>query len=385
MINLFKPFIPDSVDKPLLEVLHGGYITQGPKVDEFEKLFGLYVENPYVVAVNSGTSALTLALRLAGVKRGSEVITTPMTCSATNLPILSLGGVPVFADIDPQTGLIDPASVEQRITKKTKAIMCVDWGGMPCDLDKLQKIARKHKIKLIEDAAHAIGAEYKGKKVGSIADFTCFSLQAIKHITTVDGGILAVKDKETCDQAKLLRWFGINRQTNSKDTRIDEDIVDWGYKFHMNDVAATIGIEQMSYVENIVAAHRANALYYHRSLPKEITLPVNEKNKQSSYWLYTLVFPNKVMRDKFKDYMTENGIQVSQVHKRNDKYTVFKPYAYEYYAELGKDVPLYSLVNTTAFNNTMICIPVNWSLTTSDLGKIVKLTNRFVDEYRGWL
>lgn len=385
MINLFKPFIPDSVDKPLLEVLHGGYITQGPKVDEFEKLFGLYVENPYVVAVNSGTSALTLALRLAGVKRGSEVITTPMTCSATNLPILSLGGVPVFADIDPQTGLIDPASVEQRITKKTKAIMCVDWGGMPCDLDKLQKIARKHKIKLIEDAAHAIGAEYKGKKVGSIADFTCFSLQAIKHITTVDGGILAVKDKETCDQAKLLRWFGINRQTNSKDTRIDEDIVDWGYKFHMNDVAATIGIEQMSYVENIVAAHRANALYYHRSLPKEITLPVNEKNKQSSYWLYTLVFPNKVMRDKFKDYMTENGIQVSQVHKRNDKYTVFKPYAYEYYAELGKDVPLYSLVNTAAFNNTMICIPVNWSLTTSDLGKIVKLTNRFVDEYRGWL
>lgn len=377
--------MPESVDKPLLETLHSGYITQGPKVEEFEKLFGNYVDNPLAVSVNSGTSALTLALRLAGVKAGDEVVTTPMTCTATNLPILSLGATPIFADIDPVTGLIDPKSVAKRVTNKTRAVMCCDWGGMPCDLDALLKVTKKNKIKLIEDAAHAIGAEYKGKKVGSVADYTCFSLQAIKHITTVDGGFLTVKQIEDFDKAKLLRWFGINRDNTSKDSRIEEDIVDWGYKFHMNDVAATIGIEQMKHVRNVVAAHRSNAMYFNRSISKELRLPINEPYANSSYWLYTLVFPNKVIRDKYKDFMLDNGVQVSQVHKRNDKYTVFRKYVERPINDIGSDYPFYNLDNTAAFNNTMICIPVNWSLTASDLNKIVKLTNRFVDEYRGWL
>jgi perosamine synthetase len=372
MIKLFQPHMPAEVNGPLLDTLHSGYVTQGPRVDEFEKLWGEYIGNSYAVSVNSGTAALTLALRLAGVEKGSEVITTPMTCSATNLPILSLGGVPVFADIDPVSGLIDPESVAKLITPKTKAIMCVDWGGMPCDLDALTKIAHSNGLKLIEDAAHAIGAEYKGKKVGNYADFTCFSFQAIKHITTGDGGMLMVRKKEDYDQAKLLRWFGISRDSSSKDTRIEEDIKDWGYKFHMNDIAATIGIEQMKHIERVVATYRMNAYFYQRNLPEEIQAP-KDQNTKSSFWLYTLVFPNKVIRDLFKDYMIDKGVQVSQVHKRNDSYSVFKPYAKT------------SLFNTQTFNNTMACIPVHHALTGKDLVNITRIVNNFINEYRGYL
>jgi perosamine synthetase len=384
MIKLFQPYMPADVDAPLLDTLHSGYITQGEKVEEFERLWGEFIGNPLAVSVNSGTSALTLAMRLAGVGPGDEVITTPMTCSATNLPILSLGATPVFADIDAKTGLIDPQSVKRAITKKTKAIVCVDWGGMPCDLDALSDLARKHNLKLIEDAAHAIGAEYKGKKVGNQADFTCFSFQAIKHITTIDGGMVMLKDKADYDRAKLLRWFGISRDSNSKDTRIDEDIAEWGYKFHMNDVNATIGIAQMKHVAQVVAAYRANAHYYHRSLPAEITLP-KDTTTRSSYWLYTLVFPNKVMRDEFKDYMAEHKIQVSQVHRRNDGYSVFKPFVERYVPEYNKTITTTDLPNTRAFANTMVCIPVHWALETKDLTAISRIINNFVNEYRSYL
>lgn len=383
-IPLFKPFVPPEVDVPLLTTLHSGYITQGSKVEEFERLFGEYVGNLNAVAVNSGTSALTLALRIAGVNRGDKVITTPMTCSATNLPILSLGAIPVFADVDPMTGLIDTKSVERLITKDVKAIMCCDWGGAPCDIPALMKIAKKHNIKVIEDAAHALGAYIDDEMVGSIADFTCFSFQAIKHITTVDGGMLTCLGNLDMERAKLLRWFGINRDSDSKDTRIDEDILDWGYKFHMNDVTATMGIEQMKLVKSVISAHRANAYYYDRCLPKELRT-ASSKVGTSSHWLYTIVLPNKVARDKFKDYMLDAGIQVSQVHRRNDKYSVFKPYAEQFISDLGKYVPFNDLSGTTAFSNTMICIPVHAQLTRKELEYITKTINRFVDEYRGWM
>lgn len=370
MINLFKVHAPADLDAPLLATLHSGYITQGQRVEEFEKAFGDYIGNPLVVSLNSCTSALTLALKLANVKRNDEVITTPMTCSATNLPILQFGAKPVFADIDPDTGLIDPSSVEKLITPKTKAIMCCDWGGTPCDLDELRRIADSHKLVLIEDAAHAMGAEYKGRKVGSIADFTCFSLQAIKHITTGDGGMLACRKTKDYERARLLRWFGIKREADSPDSRISEDIKDPGYKFHMNDLSATLGIEQMKHVERIVASYRANALYYNRTLPAQfLKLPTH--NNKSSYWVYTVILPNKVARDKFVEYMNDKGIQVSQVHRRNDDYTVFKPYK--------RDLP-----GVTKFSRTMVCLPCHWALTAEDVALVVKHVNRFLEEFRQW-
>lgn len=366
MIPLFKVHTPQAIDEPLIATLHSGYITQGPKVDEFEERVARFLDTPNVVALNSGTSALTLALRLAGVGPGDEVITTAMTCTATNLPVLSLGGKLVFADVDPVSGNISAESIEKLITKNTKALLFVDWGGMPADLDEIVSIARAHDIKVVEDAAHAFGAEYKGKKVGQIADFTCFSLQAIKHITTGDGGILTCKDPADAERAKVLRWFGIDRSNDSLDSRIDQDIVEWGYKFHMNDLNATIGIVQMDYIEQILRKHRNNARVYDNLLDKYFVRQTQGDDRVSAYWLYTLLLPSKEDRDAFKEFMTEREIQVSQVHKRNDEYTVFKPFLDDRKLD-GLDY----------FADRMICIPVHWGLSLMELDRVAGVCNEF--------
>ena len=368
-IPLFKPFVSHDIDKPLLETLHSGYITEGQKVKDFEAAFSAQVDNPYVVAVNSGTSALTLALRLAGVGSGDEVVTTAMTCTATNLPILSLGAIPVFADVDPDTGLIDPYDVALKVTEKTKAIMVCDWGGSACDLDALMATAKRHGIKVIEDSAHALGAYYNHHPVGSVADYTCFSLQAIKHITTVDGGFLTVKNEEDYKRAKKLRWFGIDREGNGLDSRINQDIEEWGYKFHMNDVTATIGLAQLPHLPDVAATHRRHAAIYNELLSPDFKRDFTDG---SSFWLFTIQLPSKLLRNKFKEYMTKKDIGVNEVHRRNDEYKVFKPFATQ-------------LPNTTLFANRMVCIPVHAGLSDKDVEYVAKTANKFIAEFRQYL
>lgn len=366
MIQLFKVHTPAAIDKPLLETLHSGYITQGPKVEEFEGRVGAFFGTDHVVSLNSGTSALTLAMRLAGIGPDDEVISTAMTCTATNLPVLSLGGKLVFADVDPINGNISAESIQKLITKKTKAILFVDWGGMPADLEEIMSIARAHDLKVIEDAAHAFGAEYKGKKVGTIADFTCFSLQAIKHITTGDGGILTCKDPADYERAKVLRWFGIDRSKNGLDSRIDQDIEEYGYKFHMNDLNATIGIVQMDHVERILQAHRKNAQHYDQHLDKYFVRQNEGTDRKSAWWLYTILLPSQEERDAFKLWAEKHGVMVNQVHKPNNQYTVFK------------DVKHKGLDGMDYFANRMVCIPVHWGLSDSELDQITGMCNNFV-------
>lgn len=366
-INLFKVHIPPEVDKPLLDVLHSGYVGQGPKVEEFERLVAEKFNNPYVLTVNSGTSALQLALRLANCEKEDEVISTPMTCSATNEPILASGAKIVWADINPDNGLIDPSDIEKKVTPKTKAIMLVDWGGTPCDLDPIMEVAKKYNLKVIEDAAHAQLASYKGRKIGTVADFTCFSLQAIKHVTTVDGGLLFVKTEEDYKRGKLLRWYGIDREAPSKEFRGEVDIPEWGYKFHMNDVAATIGIVQMDHIDRIVNAHRFNAKYFDENLIDTYIKPKVNYEVESSYWLYTILLPSNELREKFKEFMANEDIVVSQVHWRNDHHSTFK--------KLAKSV---KLPGVDKFTERMICIPVHWGLTIYDRQRIVDACNRFI-------
>ena len=368
MIPLFKVHMPGAIDKPLLETLHSGYITQGPKVEEFEGRVAAFLGTDHVVALNSGTSALTLAMRLAGIGPGDEVISTAMTCTATNLPVLSLGGKLVFADVDPVNGNINAESIQKLISKKTKAILFVDWGGMPADLEEIMSIARAHDLKVIEDAAHAFGAEYMGQKVGTIADFTCFSLQAIKHITTGDGGLLTCKDPADYERAKVLRWFGIDRSKSGLDSRIDQDIEEYGYKFHMNDLNATIGIVQMDHVEKVLSAHRKNARFYERTLDKYFVRLVDTKDTRSAWWLYTLLLPTKSERDAFKAHAEKNGVMVNQVHRRNDEYTVFK------------DVPHKGLDGVDYFADRMICIPVHWGLSDTELDHVAGVCNEFAQK-----
>lgn len=363
-IPLFKVFMSKTLMPFLRKTLYSGFVTQGPRVDEFEAKLSEFLNHPYIATVNSGTSSLHLALDLAGVGPGDEVVTTPMTCTATNWPILAHGAKIVWADIDPTTGNIDPKSIKENITKKTKAIMIVDWGGYPCDIDAIKQYAPH--IPIIEDAAHAFGAMYKGRMVGQSADYTCFSFQAIKHVTTVDGGALAVKKKEDYEKAVLLRYFGIDRRKRSKDYRIEKDVYIWGYKFHMNDVAATIGLENLKHVEDILRRHRENAQFYMRELSglTKITLLSEEKDYLSSYWLFTMKVDNP---ETFSDFMKARNVMASQVHRRNDNHPVTRAFR--------KPLP-----GVDEFTKHMICIPVGWWVSKEDREYITSVIKAYEEQ-----
>jgi len=366
LIPLFKVFMDPEVEFKVPEVLRSGYITQGPKVKEFEEELRRFLGTP-ALTVNSATSALTLALRLSDVGVGDEVISTPMTCQATNVPIMAMGATPVWADINPRTGLIDPQSIKDRITSKTKAVMTVDWGGAPCDYDEIYKALAGTDIVVIEDAAHAFGSIYKREKVGSVADFTCFSFQAIKHLTTVDGGAMTAINQYNLERGRLLRWYGIDREANTKEFRGEIDVEEWGYKFHMNDVNATIGLSNIKNMPNILGRHWLNALVLETNLNKDVyTLTTPDYDHLSANWLFTVLLPNSEVREQFKAHMAKENIQVSQVHWRNDKMTTFKPFE--------RDLP-----GVDEFSSRMICVPVHWGV---DINRVVKAMNEFIPQ--GW-
>lgn len=362
-IPLFRVSMPETVMEPLREVLFSGYIGEGPRVAEFEQQLAPWFGSKNVLCLNNGTAAIHLALRLAGVGPDDEVISTPVTCVATNMPILACGARIVWADIDPLTGNIDPADIARKITSRTRAIMAVHWGGCPCDMEEISAIAAEHGLKVIEDACHAFGAQYRGAPIGSHSDFVCFSFQAIKEITTVDGGALVCRAAADRERGRLLRWYGIDRQQVRRDFRCEEDIREWGYKCHMNDVAATIGIEQLKYVSENLERTRLHAALYDealRNVRNVRTLEV-QSDRRSSYWLYTLRVAN---REAFIRHMDQRGIAVSQVHARNDTHTVFREYA----------VPL---PGVDAFTAEHICIPVGAWLSDEDVAKVVEAVREF--------
>jgi dTDP-4-amino-4,6-dideoxygalactose transaminase len=363
MIPAFKVHMPESVVGPLGDTILSGFIGEGPRVKEFEGRLGAYFGNPRVLTTNSCTSALQLALRLAGVGFGDEVITTAMTCTATNEPIMAAGARIVWGDIDPGTGNIDPKAIESKITKRTKAIIVVHWGGTPVDLDEVNAIASAHGIKVIEDAAHASGAEYKGKKIAQHSDYVCFSFQAIKHITTVDGGALFSKSEADYSRGKLLRWYGIDREQPRADFRCEADIAEWGYKFHMNDVAATIGLTQLPYLDGLVAQRRELARYYDRELAgvPGVRLCRWKGDRASAYWLYTMFVER---REAFMAAQKERNVMaVSQVHARNDKHTMFREF-------------IAPLPGVDAFTKEMICIPIGFWVGQAEREQIVDAIKR---------
>ena len=362
-IPLFKVFMPKSVLAPIREVLYSGYIGEGPVSLDFEDRLAARFKNKNVLSLNNGTAALQLALRLANVGHGDDVVSTAMTCTATNEPIMALGANIVWADINPLTGNICPKSVDKVITKKTKAIMCVHWGGYPCDMDELNAIAKKHGVKVIEDACHAFGAMYRKKPIGSVSDFACFSFQAIKHMTTIDGGALTCRSKADCERGRLLRWYGIDRKQKRKDFRCENDIIEYGYKFHMNDVTAAIGVEQLKYVDETLRKHRANAAAFDDAFAdlKNVRPLAYSKDRLSSYWLYTI---RAKKRFEFMRHMADSGVTVSQVHARNDSHTAFKPFRT-------------SLPGVDEFVNEQVSIPVGWWLAKKDVRRIIDAVRKF--------
>ena len=279
-------------------------------------------------------------------------------CTATNMPIMMQGADIIWADIKKDFN-IDPKSIEESITEKTKAIIVVHWGGYPCDMDEIADIGSIYDIPIIEDCAHAYMSIYKNHLIGDCyySDYAMFSFQAIKHLTTVDGGALCCKDKQKHEKGKLLRWYGIDRESPRTDFRCEEDIVDWGYKFHMNDVCATIGINNMNLAVDNINAAIYNGHFYDEQLSglNGIELTQIKEDRESSYWLYTMLVDN---RSEFTHMMGRKGIAVSRVHERNDKHTCFKKFR--------KELP--ELENII---DKMICIPVGWWVTEEDRDYIV--------------
>ena len=307
-IPLLKVFMPSSVGPSVIRTLNSGQITEGPKVAEFEKHFGEFIGNNGVVATNSCSGALLMALQMAGVDSDSEVITTALTCQSTNQPILQLGGKIVWADVQRNTGNIDPQDVEKKITAKTKAIIAMHWAGQPCDIKELNHIAKKHKIKLIEDAASAFGAIYKNEMVANHSDFVCFSFQAVKHMTTGDGGALIVQEEEYKERAMLLRNNGNNKYAKRSATNWFFDIGEAGWKFHMNDIAATIGIEQLKFQKELIEKRQFNGKYFNTTLSniKGLELLEQKNDRLSAYWIYTVLVED---REAFVKHLKNHGIQ----------------------------------------------------------------------------
>lgn len=361
MIPLFKVHYPKGVGLKIDEVFESGFITEGEYSDKFEKEFGEYIGNDNCCLTNSCTSAITLALRLSDVGPGDEVISSPMTCMATNEPVYNAGASIVWADIEKDTGNIDPESVLSKITKKTKAIISVHWAGQPFNIDLINKIAKDHNLKVIEDAAHALDSTYNDKKIGNHSDFVCFSFQAIKHLTTGDGGALFCKNKSDYEKSKLLRWFGLNR--NYKGSKWEQDITLSGYKFHMNNITAVIGLEQMKYINDLTLAHKNNSKFYDKNInnPKIIKLK-RSNNSETSSWIYSILCDT---RDDLQIYLKNKKIHSDVVHVRNDQYSVFK------------DFKKSNLNNLDFFESRLLNIPVGWWLSESDLNYIVDCINSY--------
>lgn len=363
MIPLFKVHVPPNLSEALNDVFESGFLTEGTYADEFERQFSEYVSNPHTCLMNSCTSALTVAYRLCDLSPGDEIIVTPLTCMATNEPAHLMGANLVWADIDPATGNIDPADVKRKITSKTKAISAVHWAGQPFEIGEINNLASQNGIKVIEDAAHALGATFNGEPIGTHSDYTAFSFQAIKHLTTGDGGALCCKSTEEADRIRKLRWFGLDRKyPHSKWT---QDIVESGYKFHMNNINACIGIEQMKHIERIIQKHKSNAAFFDLYInnPKIKKMERNSYSESSS-WIYTVRTQN---REDFKKYLATNNIASDPVHVRNDTYTVFEKFK----------LPEGSLIGVDEFCSEHINIPVGWWLTQEQLEYIVDIVNKY--------
>jgi perosamine synthetase len=292
---------------------------------------------------------------------GDEVITPALTCTATNTPVLEQYAKPVFADVEYETINMDPNDIEHRITDRTKAIICVHWGGYPCDMDEVGAIARRHGLKVIEDASHAIGAKYKGIPIGEISDFTVFSMGAIKQITTSDGGVLTTKTKEDYDAAMRRRWYGIDKRIRNPTPLGHDptyDITELGYKYSPTDIIATLGLEGLKNFGAVMKRRRDIVNTYRDELANVpgVTLLENKADRESADWLFTMHVDRRL---EFAEAMQAKGVEVSVVHWRNDKYTLF--------GGLRKDLP-----STDRANDTMICIPLHNNLSDDDVRYVIE-------------
>ena len=383
----FLPFnLPDIGEAEIEEVvrtLRSGWITTGPKTKEFERLFREYVGCGHAIAVSSCTAGLHLALVAGDIGQGNEVITTPLTFCATANVVVHRGAVPVFADVREEDLNIDPEEIEKKITPRTKAIIPVHLAGRPCAMDEILDIARQHDLLVIEDAAHAVGARYRGRMIGSIGDVTAFSFYATKNLTTAEGGMVTTDDAKLAERMRLLSLHGISRDAwkrYSADGSWYYEVLEAGYKYNMTDIQAALGIHQLRRLEDFIRVRRRYAEMYTSAFAEmpEIIAPSLEVEPGSRHaWhLYIIRIVKgalRIGRDRFIEELRAENIGASvhfiPLH--------LQPYYRDRYGYRRGDFPV-----AEAAYEGLISLPLYTTMTEEDVGDVIRAVKKIVARHR---
>ncbi len=345
MIPYGKQKIDRSDIQTVTDVLRSNFLTQGPKIQEFEERLAKYCNSKYAVAVCNGTAALHLAYLVAGLGADDEVITTPNTFVATTNMLLALGAKPIFCDIRLSNYNIDESKIEKLITKKTKAIVPVHFAGHPCEMETIIKIAKKYNLLVIEDACHALGAKYKNRKIGSIGDMTVFSFHPVKSITTGEGGAILTNNKTFYEKLLHLRSHGVKKDVNGLNV-----MTELGYNYRITDIQASLGLSQLKKLDKFTKARQKILNAYHRELKslKEIILPATNKDSFSANHLFVIMVKNPDKRNAFVKFLKTNGIGA------NLHYPAV--YSHPYYRQNGYSAT--ALANEETYHRSCVTLPL---------------------------
>lgn len=353
MIPYGRQTIDDSDIQAVIDVLRSDYLTTGPAVDQFEAAMCRHTGSDYAVAVSSGTAALHCALKAIGIGHGDEVIVPAMTFAATANAVVYCGATPIFADVCPDTLLIDPASVEKRITPRTRAVVAVDYAGQPCDYSMLQLICSRYDLILIADACHSIGGSYKTRRVGSLADLTCFSFHPVKAITTGEGGMVVTDRKEYADRMRRFRNHGRNGL----------DMVKMGHNYRLSDIQAALGISQLAKLDKFIDHRKTIAERYRAKLSiTAIPLSVNAW-ADPAYHLFVI---QSQERDKLRARLAEAGIG-TQIH--------YCPVHLLAYYQKHYSIPAHICPVAEAAYGRVLSLPIYPGLSDNDVGRVCEVIN----------
>lgn len=382
----FLPFSLPSLGKEeeaeVIDTLRSGWLTRGPKTARLEEMFKDYIGCKHAICVSSCTAALHLCLASLGIKKGDEVITSPITWPATANVIVHTGATPVFADVDRETLNIDASSIEKKITSKTKAIIPVHMAGQPCDMDKIRKLAKKHKLRIIEDAAHAIGASYKGKKIGTISDFACFSFYPIKNMTTIEGGLVVTDNPEWAEKIRVYSLHGVS---NDAWKRYDSsfkgtfEVVYPGFKYNMSDVQASLGLHQLPKLDMFIKDRKQIAQQYNEAFRevKEIAVPKQlHGDKGDARHLYIIILDIdklKISRDEFMNALRKENIGVGLHFK--------SLHVQQYYKDTFK-LKSSSLPNAYYLSERILSLPMYPAMTQYDVDTVIKAVIKLIAYYK---
>ena len=374
------PYLGENEEKEVIDTLRSGWITTGPKTKLFEEKLKNYIGAKYAVALNSCTGALHLSLVALGIGKDDEVITSPLTFAATANVIVHAGAKPVFVDIDRETLNIDPDKIEEKITSRTKAIIPVDMAGQPCNLDKIINIANKYNLKVIQDSAHSIGAEYKNKKIGNIADVTCFSFYPIKNMTTGEGGAVLTNNQELAEKIKILSLHGISSDAWKRYTKEGSntwELIEPGFKYNMMDLQASLGIHQIDKLDFFLDIRKNYAKIYEKEFSnfKGIILPKQISDIKNSWHLFTIILDTdnlSINRDQFIEAMKKENIGTG-VH-----FPSFIPgYYNKTYGYKKEDFP-----NANFIWDRIVSIPLYPKMSVDDVRNVVDAVRKIILYYR---